>query len=452
MKHQITTTFLIIFSLLSYSQNISIEFPAFAGKTYDFIIFQGGKQEIIQQDTIPSTGKININIPKKYAPYTGMCRWLITNSQEGGGLDMAIPGYDFSVSCLSDKPDNSNIIFNGFDAVNELNRLHTEQQKIIDKFELMNKALELYDKNHPLYASFTKEKEDQIVAFENFQTSLKKNTNFNARILPIINLINGIPHVLTHNNREKAIHIKDYITNLLDVKDLYVSGHWDIVIKNWVMIHINVIEDKKTFVEDFQTITNRINSPELYTDFTGKTTYYLTQYGKDDYIDAIAHTVLESKKVTAYLGSMQVYLKAIPGMQAPDLILPNTVKKSGIQTNSTNILKSSKFAVGKFKKTLLLFYQSSCGPCEELLKKLPEQYAALKAKNIDIIAVSADENEQEFLNTSKKFPWLRTYCDYDGRNGINFKNYAVVGTPILYLIDKYGKIERRIYDVSEILK
>ena len=452
MKHQITTTFLIIFSLLSYSQNISIEFPVFAGKTYDFIIFQGGKQEIIQQDTIPTTGKININIPKKYAPYTGMCRWLITNSQEGGGLDMAIPGYDFSVSCLSDKPDNSNIIFNGFDAVNELNRLHTEQQKIIDKFEIMNKALELYDKNDPLYASFTKEKEDQIVAFENFQTNLKKNTNFNARILPIINLINGIPHVLTHNNREKAIHIKDYITNLLDVKDLYVSGHWDIVIKNWVMIHINVIEDKKTFVEDFQTITNRINSPELYTDFTGKTTYYLTQYGKDDYIDAIAHTVLESKKVTAYLGSMQVYLKAIPGMQAPDLVLPNTVKKSGIQTNSTNILKSSKFAVGKFKKTLLLFYQSSCGPCEELLKKLPEQYAALKAKNIDIIAVSADENEQEFLNTSKKFPWLRTYCDYDGRNGINFKNYAVVGTPILYLIDKYGKIERRIYDVLEILK
>jgi len=452
MKLQQITAFLIIFYLSSYSQTITLEFPAFAGKTYNFVIFQGGKQEIIQQDTIPANGIIGISIPKKYVPYTGMCRWMITNSQEGGGLDMAIPGYDFSVSCLSDKPNNDNIIYNGFDAVNELNRLNIEQKQIIDKFDVMNKALQLYEKNHPLYASFTKEMEEQIVAFELFQENLKKNTNFNARVLPIINLVNGIPNKLTNDNNKIALLIKDYITKQLDFNDLFVSGQWDLVIKNWVMIHINVIENKKYFVEDFQMITNRINSPELYTDFTGKTTYYLTQYGKDDYIDTIAHTVLESKKVIAYSGSMQVYLKAIPGMQAPDLVVPNNVKKSGFQTNSTNILKSNKFAVGKFKKTLLLFYQSSCGPCEELLKKLPEQYAALKAKNIDIIAVSADENEQEFINTSKKFPWLRTFCDFDGRNGINFKNYAVVGTPILYLIDKSGKIERRIYDVSEILK
>lgn len=39
------------------------------------------------------------------------------------------------------------------------------------------------------------------------------------------------------------------------------------------------------------------------------------KYSKDDYIDVIAKTVLESGKLTQYAGSMLVYLKAILGMK-----------------------------------------------------------------------------------------------------------------------------------------
>lgn len=125
-----------VVSFFAQAQTITIEFPAFAGKTYEFIIFQGDKiVKVYENDTIPKDGLIKIDIPKEYAPYTGMCRWLITNSAEGGGLDMAIPGYGFKVSCLSNQPSVSNIKFEGFDAMNELNRLHREQQIIIDKFE-----------------------------------------------------------------------------------------------------------------------------------------------------------------------------------------------------------------------------------------------------------------------------------------------------------------------------
>jgi hypothetical protein len=138
-------TFALFSTLQSFSQTITMEFPAFAGKTYDLIIFQGSKAEKVMQDTIPKDGKFVLKIPNKYAPYTGMCRWLFTNSEQGGGIDMAIPGHDFSISCLSDRPDNTNIIFTGFDAVNELNRLNSIQKIIIDKFETMSKASKLYN-------------------------------------------------------------------------------------------------------------------------------------------------------------------------------------------------------------------------------------------------------------------------------------------------------------------
>lgn len=245
--HKLILSFVLLCSLQSFSQSIAMEFPAFAGKTYDFIIFQGSQQETVQQDTIPTNGKFTLTIPKQYAPYSGMCRWLITNTADGGGLDMAIPGYDFEVSCLSATPDNDNIIYKGFDAVKELNRLNAMQQAIVDKFETMSKAAQLYDKKHKLYKSFAQEAAIQIESFEAFQEDLKQNPNYNARFLPIVNLTKGIPHRLTDDYNKKALLVNEFITQKMNVEDFYVSGHWQGIIQSWVVLQMNVVNDKDKF-------------------------------------------------------------------------------------------------------------------------------------------------------------------------------------------------------------
>ena len=56
-----------------------------------------------------------------------------------------------------------------------------------------------------------------------------------------------------------------------------------------------------------------------------KLTYYLTTYGKDNYIDAIANAVVGSGKVNTYMGIMQVYIKATMGKQAPDIVIKENV-------------------------------------------------------------------------------------------------------------------------------
>ncbi len=433
---------------MAVAQNINMEFPAFAGKTYDFVIFQGSRQETVQQDTIPANGKFTLKIPKQYAPYSGMCRWLITGTAEGGGLDMAIPGYDFSVTCLSKTPDNGNIRYQGFDAVNELNRLNTKQQVIIDKFEAMSKATQLYDKNYPLYGAFTKEKALQVKAYEDFQQELKQNPNYNARFLPIVNLIKGISHRLTDDYQQKGLLLNEFITQKVSFEDMYVSGHWQGIIQSWVALQANVINDKAHFAQDFKQISDRIKNPKHYTDFVGKMTYFLTQYGKDEYIDAIAKTVLAAGKVSEYLGSMEVYLKSIVGMKAPDLVITQHLGKVEDHNHSNTVIATDKLDA---KYSLLVFYQSGCGPCQETMQGLQGNYKELIAKGIRIITIASDTDEQVYKNTAAPFPWKDKYCNFDGMSGINFKNYAVIGTPTMFILDNKGMIVEKMATVAQLL-
>lgn len=58
-------TFALFATLQSFSQTITMDFPTFAGKTYDFVIFQGSKAEKVVQDTI-ANGKFKRTIPKDH--------------------------------------------------------------------------------------------------------------------------------------------------------------------------------------------------------------------------------------------------------------------------------------------------------------------------------------------------------------------------------------------------
>lgn len=440
---------LLLLTVQGFSQTITMEFPAFAGKTYDFVIFQGSNQETVQQDTIPANGKFTLKIPQRLAPYTGMCRWLITGSEQGGGLDMAIPGFDFSVTCLSNTPNNDNIIYKGFDAVNELNRLNTAQQVIIDKFETMSKATQLYDKTHPLYAAFGQEQAEQAKAYEVFQEELKKNLNYNARFLPIVSLTKGIPHRLTDDYQQKAQLFNEYITQKVSFEDLYVSGHWQGIIQSWVQLQTNVINDKAQFSAAYQLISDRITNPIQYTDFISKVTYYLTQYGKDDYIASIAKTVLASGKVLGYVGVMEVYLKQMVGLKAPDLEIITHVGKIEEHNHSNKKLATDAL---DSKYSLLVFYKSGCGPCEATMQGLQGNYKDLAAKGIRIITLSADTDENVFKNTAAAYPWKDKYCNFDGTSGSNFKNYAVIGTPTMFILDSKGIIIEKIASMEQLLE
>ena len=104
------------------------------------------------------------------------------------------------------------------------------------------------------------------------------------------------------------------------------------------------------------------------------------------------------------------------------------------------------------KYTLLFFYQSGCGHCDTAIAGLKSNYKDLIAKGLKIISIAGDTDQDTYSKAASTFPWAATtYCDLKGMNGINFKNYAVIGTPMMYVLNSKGMIITKPATVEELL-
>lgn len=441
--------YIFVFSLapkIYVGQTLNIVFPKFAGNTYEFIIFQGGKTIKIIEDSIPPNGKIQLTIPKKYHPYTGMGRWLLTNTSKGGGLDLVLPGYGYQILCYDTLPNENNIIVKGYNHFNTLANLNRIQVRWIQKYECMQMALKIYEQNEPLYSKFIVESKHIEEEYGFFMDSMLNKNDFVYSFFQISNISKGIPHVLSTNPDVQALNVHFYITNHLNFNHLYTSGHWDRIIFSWCDLQTTHFNSIDSFLNSFHKIEKRIISPEIFTEFVISTTKYLLYHKKDSFIEALTPIITNSKKITSFKNHLNVYKKAIIGNSAPELILPNTNQSSSFSIAPSNLIDSST------DKAILLFYESGCGSCQSLIQELNTRYKTLKEQKIDIISIAADVNQNLFYNNASAFIWKNKYCDFKGMQGINFENYGVIATPMMFLIDKNNKIISKLTHLNNILK
>ncbi|WP_260254634.1 alkyl hydroperoxide reductase [Elizabethkingia meningoseptica] len=288
MLVKIIILFILVTGFWLSAQTVDMYFPQFERRTYDFIIFKGSRAITLLQGTVPEGGRFRLQIPDGYSPYTGMSRWLLTNTKEGGGLDMLITGKDFSVSCTSDKPDQKNIIYTGNPEVKLTDSLLQKQEEILTRYQLMRQSVKVFGPQEKSYPVFRKEYQIQKDYYASFQQALKMRGDYVGQLIPIINIVRGTENGLCENISECAVGVKKYITQELDWQVLYTSGYWMSVIDIWVMIQINVVKNREEFVADFRKIENRIGNQELFADFSERVVYKLLQENENEYIDKIA--------------------------------------------------------------------------------------------------------------------------------------------------------------------
>ena len=133
------------------------------------------------------------------------------------------------------------------------------------------------------------------------------------------------------------------------------------------------------------------------------------------------------------------------GKKGPDLVLTNLAEIKP----STTVLKTDQLNANY---SLLVFYQSGCEHCETAIAGLKSNYQDLVVKGIKIVSIAADTDHNTYKTTAASFPWKAKYCDGQGMNGINFKNYAVMGTPTMFLLDSKGIIIEKIATVEQLMK
>jgi thiol-disulfide isomerase/thioredoxin len=437
---------LILTGFVVTAQTISLEFPYFAGKTYEFKIVQGGKQIVLQNGTIGQDGKVILQIPPKYKGYKGMAMWYLTNSEKGGGLEMVINNEDFSVACLDSIPTTESIIYKNTLENTFLHSNYQEQQTIFEKHDAMLYATRAYKKDHSLYPIFATEYDTILKKYTQFVERLKNTPLYAARFREITNITMGIGSIITQDEYLKAQNINSIIINQMDFEVLYTSNHWTGIINSFVQLQSMVLKNDVQFATDAKTILGRMPTV-LYTDFVSDLTKALTKAGKDNIIAALTSQIKNANKLLNYNGVLNVYQKDLSG-KAPNLIISNQEVNAQDSNKENTIID---FVRLKNKYTLLVFYKSGCGPCDDLMAGLASNYKNLTSKGIEIITIAADTEEAVFKNSTAQQPWAKKYCDFQGTNGINFKNYAVLGTPTLYLLNQKGIIIQKMHGLQELL-
>lgn len=94
----------------------------------------------------------------------------------------------------------------------------------------------------------------------------------------------------------------------------------------------------------------------------------------------------------------------------------------------------------KAEHIVLLFWSSECAHCQEELPKFKRLYPLLKAKGIELIAISMDENKAHYEEAVRDLTWINV-CDFKSINSPLVKDYYITSTPSVFMVNKDLKLE-----------
>ena len=432
-----------------HAQEIQLLFPHFAGQNYDWKIFQGREELAVQSGKIAPDGRVTLVMPETHRDYLGMTRWLL---KKGGGLDMIYTGKGFSVECLSEKPNDQNIMYTGNPENDFLAAQHRRQKSILDKLGAVNHLLHVYGPDDNLYKIGLKEQKSLRLQFEQNQSDRSKSPLYAARFGEIVDFTRGVADKVYANQEDNIRYFNDFVTHTLNFMDLYTSGHWDQVLHHWLMMNIRSEDGDEGFKNRLNTVIGRLKQDKILGGFAQTAVPFLVQKGKDDLLPVISRHLNQRPGAIAVLSDttrqMLSSFKILTGKKAPALIFKSPLLTQAGKSDTDIVLKPENLDAAY---TILLFYKGSCSLCEDALIILANRYKWLKKHNVRVIAVSGDDSEQGFEKKRIYHQWPDNYCDFTGMDGINFRNYAVMGTPTLYLIDKKGIILKKSAMADEII-
>lgn len=451
---QITFTFALIATfLLSFTglhaRSIQLHFPHFAGHQYDWKIFQGKKQITVRSGKVTSDGSVTLVMPEAYQDYKGMTRWML---KTGGGLDMIYVGKGFSVECLSKHPNDKNIVYTDNPENDYLREQYHHRQTVLDKLGAVNPFLQVYSQTEALYQMIFKERTRLRQQFEQVQSDRSKSHLYAAKFGEIVDFTKGVADKVYEDREDHVRYFNDFVTHTMGFMDLYTSGYWDRVLNNWVMMNIRSKDGDAGFKKRLDTALNRMYQDKVLASFMETIVPLLVQKGKDDLLPVIAAQLNKHPKAREELSDttrgMISSFKVLIGRKGPDLVFkPPFLTQTG-KSNTALVLETGN---PDADYTVLLFYNGSCSLCEDALIVLANRYKWMKKNNVRVIAISGDVSEQGFEKKQRYHQWPDNYCDFTGMDGNNFRNYAVMGIPTLYLLDNKGVVLKKSAMADEIV-
>ena len=132
---------------------------------------------------------------------------------------------------------------------------------------------------------------------------------------------------------------------------------------------------------------------------------------------------------------LETYRAMKKGNIAPDI----TFSSDGFYPSYASPPFPKKMSELKSNYTVVIFGASWCPKCKEELPQIAQLYAKWKAKGVEVVFISLDENKADFQSFVKDFPFIST-CDYNKWESVIAKSYYVFGTPTMFLLNNEREI------------
>jgi thioredoxin-related protein len=440
--------FLLLTSLLlnvsvGFAQTLRFELAYYKGKEAVVVVKQGVRNDTIQRITFDTFGKASVATAKLEHP--ALAALLIGTEVQFPFI--VSPTENALVSGKTEPITSQNTtVLNSVENA-EIARWGRESNALKAKNVGINQLLAFYTEGSPFSKTLNKERSNLVKSINLLSDTLKKSPLFAAKYIQLRDLLETtFKH--TSESPLAAETSRKVLLNDVDMTALHGSDIWFDVLNSSLDIYQKGSPNHAKFGEDMVFLMKRTPSNAVVTDLAEAAISICAQFSWDTDQTAIVDYLTTTNRVSnpkrGLKKLMQMQAIAI-GNNAPDLILTNHIGRVEDHNHQTTLLKTNELTENK---TLLIFYQSGCGHCETTMNELKSNYDNLTKKGIRVVAISGDTDPLVFQNTANSYPWKDSYCDLEGLGGINFKNYAVLGTPTMILLDKTGKIAAKIASID----
>ncbi|MEZ4910786.1 MAG: thioredoxin-like domain-containing protein [Saprospiraceae bacterium] len=252
--------------------------------------------------------------------------------------------------------------------------------------------------------------------------------------LPTRKLLSSVSAVAQHRPEEipatlKALRSIDYSDSRL-----YKSG----LLSDAIDSHVWFIENSMSpldsvhalLIRSIDIILSQLKMDERkYNDITDYLFGLLEQRSMFPVAEYLSLKVLEDRSCTVDIklaNKLEGYRKLKIGNKAPDITFgAHSYFPEHIQAGSLSAIDAAYKVV--------VFAANWCNHCQEVMPKLAHHYTKWRAKGIEVVLVSLDENMGEFTTFAAPLPFTAT-CDYKKWESQPVKDYHIFGTPSFYLL------------------
>lgn len=436
--------FVLLFSMHLSAQELTLNLSKHPNKEAVIVAVHGVRKDTLGTVQLDQNGKGMLAFKAKQ-PQTGLVNLTIKDKQ--------YLSYDFVLSPTENPTlicDMEYVYAQNTKILNSpenecLNRWFDNAAQYKQQIALNQELSKLYKPEEPFLKKLETEKQRIEKLLQRLTDTINQSTLFAGKYMQL-KMVQEEKLAKVWESNETKIIAKNFFTQI-DFDALYGTSMWFSIINSCMEVYTKESLYFGAFGADVASNLKRIKNQQVYEDLIDAAISVTEKFSWTNDQEAIVDFIIKDNRIKNQTGKLEKIIQSYQltiGKKSPNLTLTNTVGNN----TTTTVLKTDAL---KSKYTLLLFYQSDCGHCETAIATLKTNYKDLVARGIKIISIAGDLDPATFTKTAASFPWAAKYRDVEGMNGVNFKNYAVVGTPTMFLLDSKGVILSKMTTISEVL-